>query len=93
MTNRICRSGGSFFIMSGSTGVLMEGKDKKIFDTSYNGTAIRMIIDPTTINNLQDHLAKYRAEGDAIAKNYKIETPMGASTASMMLSKDFLEVE
>lgn len=91
MTSRICRMGGNFFISSGSTGMLLtSGKDgKRYYDTSLNGTAVRMIIRTENLDSLTATLAKFREDGFAIQQKYKEIVSIDPSSASLMLSQDF----
>lgn len=91
MTSRICRSGGNFFISSGSTGMLLtNGKDgKRYYETSVSGTAVRMIIRTKNLDNLNTTLEKYREDGFAIQQKYREIVSIDPSSASLMLSQDF----
>lgn len=91
MTNRICRNGGSFFIASGDTGMLLTdiGEGKKYFDCSFQGTAARMIIKTENIGQLNRSLEKYRSEGYEIQKQYQELVRLDPSAASLMLTEDF----
>jgi hypothetical protein len=93
MTNRICRNGGSFFIASGKTGMLLSDKSegKRYFDCDFQGTAARMIIKTEKIGHLNDCLKKYREEGYEIQKQYRELVRLEPSAASLMLSEDFSE--
>ena len=90
MTSRICRNGGSFFIASGDTGMLLS-KDvaKRYFDCKFSGTAIRMIIKTDEISDLRDSLEKFRNEGYEIQSRYREIVNIDPSSASLMLSQDF----
>lgn len=91
MTSRLCRNGGNFFIASGEKGVLLTAGTggKRVFDTSFSGTAIRMTIRTDQIANLKDALTKYREEGFEIQKKYQEIVSIDPSSASLMLSHDF----
>jgi len=93
MTNRICRNGGSFFIASGETGMLLTdvGEAKKYYDCNFEGTAVRMIIKTEKIGKLSSSLSKYRDEGFEVQKQYKELVRIDPSAASLMLSEDFHE--
>jgi hypothetical protein len=91
MTSRICRNGGSFFLGSGDTGMLLtSGKDaKRYFDMQHQGTVIRMRINTRQVPALRESLARYRAEGEQIQKKYAEIVNIDPSSASLMLSEDF----
>ena len=91
LTSRICRNGGTFFISSGSTGMLLtSGKDgKRYYDTALTGTAVRLTIKTANLDSLKDMLAKYREDGFAIQQKYKEIVSIDPSSASLMLSQDF----
>lgn len=91
MTNRICRNGGTFFIASGDTGMLLtSGKGgKRYIPTCLNGTAVRLSIRTENLGTLKDALARYRADGLQIQKKYEEIVSIDPSSASLMLSDDF----
>lgn len=89
MTNRLARMGGSFFIASGQSGVLLEQGSKKDLDVHFNGTALRMVVNTGLLGDLGQHLERFKREGYLIANSLKNIGQLEASTASMMLSKDF----
>lgn len=91
MTSRICRNGGTFFIASGKTGMLITHKSegKRYFPCNFRGTAVRMVVRTDQIAELKDALAKYREEGYAIQSKYKEIVNIDPSAASLMLSEDF----
>ena len=89
MTNRICRNGGSFFICSGKSGLLLGDGRKLDLDTNFSGTALRMVINTEKLGDLSSSLAQYRREGYEIAKNYDKDRPIEPSIASTMLFRDF----
>lgn len=91
MTSRICRNGGTFFIASGETGMLITRKSegKKYFSCAFEGTAVRMVVRTNQIAELKDALEQYRNEGYAIQSKYKEIVNIDPSAASLMLSEDF----
>lgn len=91
MTSRICRNGGTFFIASGETGMLITHKSegKRYFQCAFEGTAVRMVVRTDQIAELKDALEKYRNEGYAIQSQYKEIVHIDPSAASLMLSEDF----
>lgn len=91
MTNRICRNGGSFFIASGDTGMLLTdvGEGKRYYNCNFTGTAARMIIKTQNIGQLNKSLERYRDEGYEIQKQYRELVRLDPSAASLMLTEDF----
>lgn len=91
MTSRICRNGGTFFIASGMTGMLITHKSegKRYYPCNFQGTAVRMVVRTDQIASLRDALEKYRNEGYAIQSKYKEIVNIDPSAASLMLSEDF----
>ena len=84
MTSRLCREGGSFFIASGKTSLLLSENSKENISAPFNGTALRLILNTNRLNSLDEMLTKYRQ--DALEFNCN---NISASAASMMLSRDF----
>lgn len=90
MTNRICRNGGTFFIATGDTGMLLtKGEGKRYFNCRFNGTAIRMVMRTDQMASLRSALDVYRKEGYEIQSKYKEIVKIDPSSASLMLSDDF----
>jgi len=90
MTSRICRNGGTFFVASGDTGMLLTTKGgKKYFPCAFSGTAIRMVIKTNLVEALNESLNLYRNDGYEIQRTYEEIVDIDPSSASLMLSKDF----
>jgi len=89
MTNRICRNGGHFLICSGGHGIKLSREGKENFETSFQGTAIRLFIDTRNLTDLRHRLAEFAEEGRAAAKELAGANDNRASTASQMLRRDF----
>ena len=88
MTNRICRKGSDFFIISNNAGILINNS-KKDYKCSYKGTALRMRIDTCNLTECNHMLQEFREEGKLIAKRFNDEELIEPSIASTMLTKDF----
>ncbi len=88
MTSELCRNGGSFFICSGSAGVFLKNKNKRNVQANLDGTALRLVLNTSEINEVKESLSDYREKGQRVASEIKgaIITP---SMASTMLSRDF----
>ncbi|QPZ92318.1 ATP-binding protein [Thioclava electrotropha] len=89
MTNRICRNGGHFLICSGGHGIELSQDGKENFETSFQGTAIRLFIDTRNLTDLRGRLAEFAEDGRAAAKELAGANDSRASTASQMLRRDF----
>lgn len=89
MTSRICGNGGSFFLISGNSGILLNNRKRYYIKTNFRGTALRLRLNTNNIGALSQILEKYRNEGYKIARRLGKEALVSASTASQMLSKDF----
>ena len=92
MTNRICRNGGSFFIVSNNSSVLLTKNEKKDIECDYQGTALRLQIDTFSITKYSDMLTRFRKEGYNTAKRFAGEDAIKPSVASTMLARDFQEI-
>ncbi|MCU1152204.1 sensor histidine kinase [Stenotrophomonas maltophilia] len=89
MTSRLCRNGGSFFIASGQSGVLLTPGQKTDFACNLPGTALRLVMDTNLTLSLQDRLGQFRSEGYAVAQRFSGEHAISPSSASTMLARDF----
>lgn len=89
MTNRICRNGGSFFIASGTAGLMLTDSDKYDYNTGLDGTILRMILNTEALPKLTDSLSRFNKEGMKVAKEMGSTEHISASAASRMLSTDF----
>lgn len=91
MTSRICRNGGTFFIGSGDTGMLLTKavQGKTYFPCSFAGTIVRMVIKTDQVGELAKSLNAYRRDGYEIQKQYAEIVDIDPSAASLMLSEDF----
>ena len=89
MTNRICRKGSDFFIVSNDAGLLFNHK-KTDLNCTYKGTALRLRINTKNLSSCNEMLATFREEGETKALELdKDGTVIKASIASTMLRKDF----
>ena len=89
MTSRICGNGGSFFLISGDSGILLNNRKRYYIKTNFQGTALRLRLNTINIGTLSQILKKYQIEGYEIARQLGKKALVSASTASQMLSKDF----
>lgn len=91
MTQRLCRFGGDFFLASGSSGKFLQNEKARWFDFGFEGTAVRMVMRPSSIGDLSLALKKFDDEAKRIAKENGITIP-NASTASRMVNLNFYDI-
>jgi hypothetical protein len=89
MTSRICRAGGSFFICSGEAGLWLEGKQKSDVASNLQGTAVRLYLDTSKLEDLKGRLADFQRDGIRASKEIEGANTSYASAASQMLARDF----
>lgn len=90
MTSRLCRHGGNFVIASGNAAIgLSKTLSKSNFNTSLQGTAVRMNIDTLQIGDVEARLEQFRKEAPQIAKEHLGRIPRNPSYMSLLLRKDF----
>lgn len=89
MTNRICKEGGTFTILSNEAGLILNQYDKLDIKSSYKGTALRLQINTDKIESCSSMLERFRNEGSDISKELNTYSIIEPSMASSMLSKDF----
>lgn len=89
MTNRICRHGSDFFIVSNDSGLLFNDNSKTDYTCTYKGTALRLRINTNNLQKCSDMLKKFREEGKIIANRYNDDDLIEPSIASTMLTRDF----
>jgi hypothetical protein len=92
MGNRICRNGGNFLIMSDNNAVFQDNEIKDTMQCHYNGTAIRLRIDTSTITKYSNMLSMYGREGNALAKEHAGDDVINPSIAATRLTKDFPQI-
>jgi hypothetical protein len=95
MTSRLCRNAGQFYVFSNNYGLVLSSdrnNEKSKFSYSLNnfkGTLICMNIDLGMKGDFSNHLKKYAEEGKEEAKRIAGAKVIDASTASLMLRRDF----
>lgn len=62
MTSRICKLGGSFFISSGNSGLLITEKQERTLNLETHGTAVYLTINLEKIYDLQEMLSEFRED-------------------------------
>jgi len=90
MTQRMSRAGGDFFLASGASGRYLrdDRNESRWFDFGFEGTAVRIVLRPSSIGNVSAALKVYEKDAKAIARTNNIRIP-NASTASRMIRLDF----
>lgn len=86
--SRLCGHGGKFTICSGDTALALKPDKKEYHQTTFQGTALRIILSTAEIKNTKSTLAKIMKEGSKQARELGIEGAQ-ASAASKMLSSEF----
>ena len=91
MTNRLCRNGGDFVILSNNVGLKINGtRGKEVFNCHYNGVLVKLRIKCKNIKS--DLLGQFKDEALRISNSLGIDFTE-PSTASTMLRTDFLNKE
>jgi hypothetical protein len=88
MTSRLCSDGGSFFICSGTAGLQLTNTGKEYFDTDFQGTILRLVLNTRNLVALSRSLKRYSEEGKEIEK-MAVNEQLTARAASQMLYRDF----
>ena len=87
MTSAICQRGGCFAIASGRKALFLENDSVEFQDTVYSGTAIRMVLDTSQVENLTKTLDKIRRAGEKLARTGSNGGNLSASMISRMLAR------
>lgn len=91
MTQRLCRFGGEFFIGSGDIARFLKGDWSRYLNFGFGGTAVMMVVKPSSIGNLNAALAQFELDAKHIARENNIRIP-DASTASRRVRLDFRDL-
>lgn len=91
MNYRLCNEGGSFFICSGSRGLLRRKDNDKnqYYPTNFQGTALRLRMNTQRLRDVKNLLKQFSAEGEAHALKFGMGAIPTASTMSKMLRENF----
>jgi hypothetical protein len=90
MNYRLCNEGGSFFICSGTRGLLRsDGSANRYFETSFQGTALRLKLKVDHLRDVERMLKKFSDEGEVVARQIGMGAIPNASTMSRMLKDNF----
>ena len=88
MTSSLCQAGGDFTIFNGSDALRLDANGSEFLSCSFQGVAIRMVLDTSKIRDLDSSLTELREKGEAIAREFgNTDTELSASKMSRMLSK------
>lgn len=85
MTSQLCLHGGTFVIISGNGGLLLQSKDQSRLECAFKGTAIRLQFHVPDIRELDKALEGLRLRGAEIAGQLKQSANISASMSSRML--------
>ena len=89
MTNRLARNGGNFVIASGKSAICLTPKTKTNFQTSFNGTILRVSLNVEQIGDVQQRLAEFRQDGAKLAAQITGSGNRPPSAMSMLLRRDY----
>lgn len=88
MTSSLCQIGGDFTICSNTDALRLSAGDSRFLDCTFQGVAIRMVLDTSKIRDLDSQLSELRHKGQEIARDLGNEdSELTASKMSRMLSK------
>jgi len=88
--SRLCGLGGKFLIGSGDAALSLKPEEKKYHPIQHQGVLLRLNLCSKDIKTLSTVLAQIMREGDARAKELTGLDHIEASTASRMLSSEFM---
>jgi hypothetical protein len=86
--SRLCGHAGKFTICSGDTALALKPDKKEYHRSSFQGTALRIILSAAEIKNARSTLAAIIKEGGKLEKEFGL-SGIQATTASKMLSSEF----
>lgn len=90
MNYRLCNEGGNFFICSGDRGLYRtSGNDNLYYETTFQGTALRLRLDTKNLSNISLMLKRFGDEGEIVARGIGLGAIPKASTMSRMLKDNF----
>lgn len=85
VTSRICIEGGDYSICSGSSALGISSRKPTLYETSFQGTAIRMRLKTTNLQELNGVIPKLIKEGEKLAKNNSNASVITASKISTLV--------
>ncbi len=95
MNYRFCNEGGDFFICSGEKGLLRNVNNhvNHYMDTNFQGTALRLCIDTSTLGDVGAMLQRFKNDGELVARRLGKGAVLTASTMSQMLRDNFKSIK
>jgi len=85
MTSQLCLRGGTFVIISGNGGLLLQNHEQSKLESELRGTAIRLQFHVPDIKDLSGALEQLRERGAEIAGTLKQSANISASMSSRMI--------
>lgn len=85
MTSQLCLRGGTFVLISGNGGLILENHEQSNLNSAFKGTAIRLQFHVPDIRDLSGALEELRQRGAEIAGTLKQSANISASMSSRML--------
>jgi ABC-type transporter Mla MlaB component len=90
MNYRLCNEGGSFFIANGDAGLHREhGDDNRYHNCHLPGVGLRLRLDVSKLNHLDEMLKRFAKEGESVAQQFSEGAVPNASATSKMIRYDF----
>ena len=90
MTSRLCRSGGTFLLASGNSGVMLSGQDMAPMNWGLEGTSIRMQMNVSNLPKLKGELDRFSAEAHNFRQKSRGVEYLDPSAVSKALLKDLI---
>lgn len=91
MMSCLGRDGGSFFIASGNTSLLLSKGETKYLTIPNQGTAVRIVLKGDKLNTLKNSLAKYAEERYSLTETYSISECTNVLLKASPLMIDFAD--
>jgi hypothetical protein len=88
VTSRISIEGGDYSLCSGTKALGISSRKPTLYDTSYQGTAIRMRLNTTRLGELDGIIPRLIKEGEALAKKNTSASSVTASKISSLLGDE-----
>lgn len=87
MASELCKKGGSFFICSYKSGVLLNNQGKIEYCTNIEGTALRLFININEIDSITKSLSEIHKKGIFLAKSINFANITPSKASSMLATK------
>ena len=89
MTQRICRTGGTFFIVSYEAALHLTATAKQLISLSFEGTALCLSLELSCLKTFDQDFNRFRSDGREIAKRLTGKPSNAIATASELLTTNF----